>query len=122
MQYQTLVRILDAIRAEAPPENRRYAPDPNDLDKVNQARARAFSVLRPPTPSTLLNLPHKLIPLNACGHGSFVIASATTALIIQYCHAVNKYLVLILEYKAARCTALAHGFAGCFRGIATIAT
>lgn len=42
MQYQTLVRILDAIRAEAPPENRRYAPDPNDLEKVNQARARAF--------------------------------------------------------------------------------
>lgn len=42
MQYQTLLRILDAIRAEAPSESKRYHPDPGDLEKVNQARARAF--------------------------------------------------------------------------------
>jgi hypothetical protein len=42
MQYQTLLHILDALRAEAPVENRRYHPDPLDMEKVNQARARAF--------------------------------------------------------------------------------
>jgi len=82
----------------------------------------ADGVLRPPTPTASLDLLHELIPLHAYGHDSFVIAWATATLIIQYGYAVNEYLVLILEYKAARCTALAHGFAGCFRGIATIAT
>lgn len=43
MRYETLVRILDQIRNEAPPQqSSRYRPDPNDLEKINQARARAF--------------------------------------------------------------------------------
>ena len=42
MQYQTFLRILDALRDEAPPESKKYRPDAADLEKVNQARARAF--------------------------------------------------------------------------------
>jgi len=42
-KYQTLVNILDKIRTEATaPSQNRYLPDPSDLEKINQARARAF--------------------------------------------------------------------------------
>lgn len=41
-KYDDLVNILDVLRNEAPKENKRYYPDPNDLEKVNQARSRAF--------------------------------------------------------------------------------
>ncbi|ONN64983.1 AIPR family protein [Herbaspirillum sp. VT-16-41] len=42
MQYQTFIKILDAICAEAPAENKRYHPERGDDEKINQARARAF--------------------------------------------------------------------------------
>lgn len=43
MKYETLTRILDQIRKEASPkENPRYHPDPQDAEKINQARSRAF--------------------------------------------------------------------------------
>ena len=43
MQYETFLRILDRIRSEAPePMSRRYRPDTEGPEKVNQARARAF--------------------------------------------------------------------------------
>lgn len=43
MKFQTFLRILDCIRGEAPePMAKRYRPDPKDLERVNQARARAF--------------------------------------------------------------------------------
>ena len=43
MQYDTFLRILDRIRAEAPDNMAgRYLPEPTDTEKVNQARARAF--------------------------------------------------------------------------------
>lgn len=42
-KYQTLVNILDKIRIEATGASQnRYLPDPSDIEKVNQARARAF--------------------------------------------------------------------------------
>lgn len=42
-KYQTLVNILDRIRAEATaPFAVRYLPNPMETEKVNQARARAF--------------------------------------------------------------------------------
>ena len=41
-KYDTLVNILDKIRCEAPSENRRYHPSGNDVDKINQARTRAY--------------------------------------------------------------------------------
>ncbi|HFT4346070.1 TPA: AIPR family protein [Klebsiella quasipneumoniae] len=43
MKYEMLVNILDKIRMEAP-ENleKTYKPDPNEMEKVNAARARAF--------------------------------------------------------------------------------
>ncbi len=43
MRYETLIRILDQIRSEAPSQqSSRYRPDPADVEKINQARARAF--------------------------------------------------------------------------------
>lgn len=43
MQFETFLRILDCIRAEAPESmSKRYRPDGDSLEKVNQARARAF--------------------------------------------------------------------------------
>lgn len=41
-KYQTLVNILDQLRKEAPAENKRYYPLETDLEKLNQARSRAF--------------------------------------------------------------------------------
>jgi hypothetical protein len=41
-KHETLVNILDQLRNEAPPENKRYYPPETDLEKLNQARARAF--------------------------------------------------------------------------------
>ncbi|MCD6475576.1 MAG: AIPR family protein [Anaerolineaceae bacterium] len=41
-QYQTLVNILDQIRKEAPPEYRRYHVLDSEVEKLNQARSRAF--------------------------------------------------------------------------------
>lgn len=43
MKYQMLVNILDKIRMEAPAnQEKTYKPNPNDIDKINAARARAF--------------------------------------------------------------------------------
>lgn len=43
MRFETLVRVLDKIRAEAPrTQASRYQPDEVDIEKVNQARGRAF--------------------------------------------------------------------------------
>ena len=42
MKYQTLVNILDKLRFEAPEKYKRYYPKADDLEKVNQARARAY--------------------------------------------------------------------------------
>ncbi|MES2939128.1 MAG: AIPR family protein [Pseudomonadota bacterium] len=43
MRYETLIKVLDRIREEAPTQqSTRYRPDSSDLEKVNQARARAF--------------------------------------------------------------------------------
>jgi hypothetical protein len=41
-KYQILVDVLDQIRREAPQQYRSYRPIESDLDKVNQARAKAF--------------------------------------------------------------------------------
>ncbi len=41
-KYKTLVKILDEIRFEAPLEYKSYRPEDNDLEKINQARSRAF--------------------------------------------------------------------------------
>ncbi len=42
-KYQILINILDKIRSEASmPFLSKYNPDPTDIEKVNQARARAF--------------------------------------------------------------------------------
>lgn len=42
-KYQTLLNILDKVRSEAPSEfKKRYLPDQTDIEKINQARARAF--------------------------------------------------------------------------------
>lgn len=40
--YETLVRILDQIRNEAPSQYRSYYPVEDDTEKVNQARSKAF--------------------------------------------------------------------------------
>lgn len=43
MKFQTFINILDRIREEAPEAmSKRYRPEASDLEKVNQARARAF--------------------------------------------------------------------------------
>src|SRR6266567_3689624 len=43
MKFQTFLSILDRIREEAPEAmSKRYRPEASDLEKVNQARARAF--------------------------------------------------------------------------------
>ncbi|MFK3842110.1 AIPR family protein [Serratia sp. NPDC087055] len=43
MKYQMLVNILDKIRMGAPAnQEKTYKPDPNDIDKINASRARAF--------------------------------------------------------------------------------
>jgi hypothetical protein len=41
-KYATLLSILEQLRNEAPQENKRYYPAETDLEKLNQARARAF--------------------------------------------------------------------------------
>lgn len=41
-KYDDLVNILDALRCEAPKENKRYYVDQTDIEKVNQARSRAY--------------------------------------------------------------------------------
>lgn len=41
-KYEILLNILDHIRNEAPPENKRYHPATGDVDGLNQARSRAF--------------------------------------------------------------------------------
>ncbi len=40
--YETLVRILDQIRKEAPAEYKSYYPLESDVEKLNQARAKAL--------------------------------------------------------------------------------
>lgn len=43
MRFETLLRVLDKIREEAPPaQASRYRPDEQELEKINQARSRAF--------------------------------------------------------------------------------
>ena len=41
-KYDDLINILDKLRYEAPKDNRRYYPDETDVEKVNQARSRAY--------------------------------------------------------------------------------
>lgn len=41
-KYNDLVTVIDKIRAEAPPANKRYNPDPGSIEEVGNARARAF--------------------------------------------------------------------------------
>ena len=41
-KYDDLIRILDKLRDEAPTGFLRYHPQEGDIDKVNQARSRAF--------------------------------------------------------------------------------
>ena len=40
--YDTLVKILDQIRNEAPSQYKSYYPVESDIEKVNQARSKAF--------------------------------------------------------------------------------
>lgn len=40
--YKTLVSILDQIRKEAPPQYKTYYPLESEIEKLNQARSRAF--------------------------------------------------------------------------------
>ncbi len=40
--YDTLIKILDQIRNEAPSQYKRYYPVESDIEKVNQARSKAF--------------------------------------------------------------------------------
>ena len=42
MSYAALVRTLDALRKEAPKSFKSYHPKPEDIEKLNQARAAAF--------------------------------------------------------------------------------
>lgn len=43
MRYETLLRILDKVRFEAPEHGfSKYRPDEHDIEKVNQARSRAY--------------------------------------------------------------------------------
>lgn len=41
-KYQTLLNILDKIRFEAPLRYKKYRPVESDIEKLNQARSRAF--------------------------------------------------------------------------------
>ena len=41
-KYESLVKILDQIRSEAPPQFLRYRPVESDVEKTNQARAKAL--------------------------------------------------------------------------------
>ena len=41
-KYKNLVNVLDQLRYEAPKEIKKYHPDREDLEKVNQARSRAL--------------------------------------------------------------------------------
>lgn len=41
-KYETLIKILDQLRQEAPIEYRRFHPAESDSEKLNQARSRAF--------------------------------------------------------------------------------
>lgn len=41
-KYETLVKILDELRKEAPIEYKRYYPIETDVDGLNQARSRAY--------------------------------------------------------------------------------
>jgi hypothetical protein len=41
-KYQTLIKILDKIRAEAPDGYKKYQPPTNNIEQINQARAKAY--------------------------------------------------------------------------------
>ncbi|MFQ2250116.1 AIPR family protein [Aeromonas dhakensis] len=41
-KYKTLVSVLDQIRFEAPIEYKKYRPNQNDMEKINQARGKAL--------------------------------------------------------------------------------
>lgn len=41
-KYKTLVKILDELRKEAPPEYKRYYPIETDIDELNKARSRTY--------------------------------------------------------------------------------
>jgi hypothetical protein len=41
-KYKVLINILDELRNEAPPGYKRYYPDINEKEKLDQARSRAF--------------------------------------------------------------------------------
>ena len=42
MKYKLLLKILDKIREEAPEEMKRYKPNEREVEKINNARARAY--------------------------------------------------------------------------------
>ncbi|MEG1415756.1 MAG: AIPR family protein [Clostridium sp.] len=42
MKYEVLVNILDKIREEAPKELKRYKPQEKEVEKIDQARSRAY--------------------------------------------------------------------------------
>ena len=42
IRYETLIRILDELRKEAPKEYKKYHPEENNFEKLNEARSKAF--------------------------------------------------------------------------------
>ena len=42
IKYLTLLKVLEALRKEAPEDYRIYHPKKDDLDKVNRANSRAY--------------------------------------------------------------------------------
>jgi hypothetical protein len=41
-KFDVLINILDHLRSEAPAQNKRYHPSSGEIEKLNQARSRAF--------------------------------------------------------------------------------
>lgn len=42
IKYSILLKVLEALRKEAPEDYRIYHPNKDDLDKVNRANSRAY--------------------------------------------------------------------------------
>jgi len=55
--YETLCKVLDSLRAEAPSSNHNYHPAPGNADAVIQARSRALLHLFLKPASGLSDLP-----------------------------------------------------------------
>lgn len=41
-KYNILINIVDQLMEEAPSNYKRYYPDPQNIEKMDQARSRAF--------------------------------------------------------------------------------